>query len=26
MGEGVRILHIQYLRYVNGSLTCCKIL
>jgi hypothetical protein len=26
MDEGVRILPIQYLRYLNTSLTCCKIL
>jgi hypothetical protein len=26
MDKGVRILPIQYLRYLKGSLTCCKIL
>jgi hypothetical protein len=26
MDEGMRILHIQYLRYVNGSFTCRKML
>jgi hypothetical protein len=24
--EGVRILPVQYLRYLKGSFTCCKIL
>jgi hypothetical protein len=26
MDEGVKILHIQYLRYLSQYLTCCKIL
>jgi hypothetical protein len=25
MDEGVRIMPIQYLRYLKGPLTCCKI-